>query len=142
MIWNLLFPSTRNKPRNLKQIVLKEKQTWTWRRGDINHTQRVEERIAPSFPFPPSVVYFTFWYILISSTVHQSFKLVVLKFLLVMCRRWNLKFERFFLGVTNWRQTRFSCFMMNHLKERWHLLLLFVLIVTRFACTCVWWTTL
>lgn len=78
----------------------KRNKTWTSRWSDINHTQR-RLRLFALLPWcftshHFTSLHFTFWYILISSTVHQSFKLVVLKFLLVMCRRWNL--EIFFLS--------------------------------------------
>lgn len=84
-----------------------KKATWTRRWNNINHTKAFPH--SPSFPL---VVYFTFWYILISSTVHQSFKLVVLKFLLVMCRRWNLEILLIFLEVDT-----VSSYKTNHLKK-------------------------
>lgn len=89
---------SRLKRFSLKQIVVNEKiktTTWTSRSTCINHAKMCPLFASP--PPPPSVVYFTFWYILISSTVHHSLKLVVLKFLLVMCRSWNLK-TLFFFG--------------------------------------------
>lgn len=123
--------------RWLKQIVMngmawrREREHECWDQGDINHTTFHSTHFSSSAS-SSSVVYFTFRYILISSTVHHSFKLVVLKFLLVsaeLSRAWDegprfprlrsflLSRRLFFRGVTNWRQTRVSRFIGRNVSR-------------------------